>query len=132
MHELNRIKVLRLAEPKDSNHRMEAQCNSLPSEWAEEHGYHKACYKKFMRHLEKLHASPCSEPDTQPTTSHGSRCHTQAESILFRPDCIYCNSEARKKVKIQGSYTTEGLSSFDFGGGQNVQQIAEENMMKVF
>ena len=45
--------------------------------------------------------------------------------MLFTQDCIFCNKYGRKKIKVKGSWTTEALSSFEYGGGVTIVREAE-------
>ena len=55
-----------------------------------------------------------------------SRRSLDPDKIIFRPDCIFCEKEGRKKVKVKGSWTTEGTVRFEYDGGVTVQRIAQE------
>jgi hypothetical protein len=48
------------------------------------------------------------------------------DKIIFRPDCIYCEKEGRKKIKVKGSWKTERTVRFEYDGGVTVQRIAQE------
>lgn len=61
--------------------------------------------------------------DRQQSTSRPTR--KSGDSILFTPDCIFCSSGKRKKIKVKGSWTTEGLSAFEFGGWKDIEQETE-------
>ena len=49
---------------------------------------------------------------------------TQAITFFY-PDCIFCRSETRRRVKVQGNWTTQGLSQFEYDGGKAVLEMAE-------
>ena len=38
---------------------------------------------------------------------------------------MFCNKYERKKIKVKGSWTTEALSSFEYGGGATILREAE-------
>jgi hypothetical protein len=38
------------------------------------------------------------------------------DKIIFRPDCIYCEKEGRKKIKVKGSWKTERTVRFEYDG----------------
>jgi hypothetical protein len=40
--------------------------------------------------------------------------------------CIFCEKKGRKKVKVKGSWTTEGTVRFEYDGGVTVPRIAQE------
>ena len=103
---------------------MQAVCDTLLGEWTEEHGYHAACYRKFTRHADRLEKSTIRDTDPHASSSHRSRSN-QRDGAIFKPDCIFCNSKARKILKRQGYKTTEGLCMCDFGGCVSIQHLAE-------
>lgn len=45
---------------------------------------------------------------------------------IFSKDCIFCNKEGKKKVKIKGISTTEATIYFNRGGGKIVFDAAED------
>ena len=55
------------------------------------------------------------------------RRYLDPDKIIFRPDCIFCEKEGRKKVKVKGSWTTKGTVRFEYDGGMTLQRIAQEN-----
>ena len=75
--------------------------------------------KRFTMTLTRLSTST----ETHPSTSQLTR--QSGDNILFKPECIFCDSEKRKKIKVKGSWTTEGLSLFEFGGWQDIEHEAE-------
>ena len=77
--------------------------------------------KNFFSNLNRL-KDESSQTDAAPT-SRPTR--VLGDHVLFKPNCIFCNSEKRKKVKIKGSWTTEGMSMFEMGGWKTVLQVAE-------
>ena len=53
-------------------------------------------------------------------------CHSKSgDKILFTPDCIFCGSEGRKKVRVQGDWTTQRMSRFEYDGWKAVLEMAE-------
>ena len=44
---------------------------------------------------------------------------TSRDKILFHPDCIFCRRKGLKAVKKGSTWTTEGLSTFEKGGGMD-------------
>jgi len=116
---LQGIKRKRLAEPLTSPYRMTDICKQIPDELSPNHGYHRECYKRFTMNLTRL----ALKADQQESTSRPAR--KSGDNIVFTPECIFCNSEKRKKIKVKGSWTTEGLSGFEFGGWQDLEKDAE-------
>lgn len=117
---LHEIKERRLSQPADSPYRMEKTCSLIPDILQDHHGYHRPCYQRFTSHLDRLKEYSCG---SEASTSRPTR--SQGDQVLFKPDCIFCNSEKRKKVKVKGSWTTEGMSVFDRDGWQTILQTAE-------
>ena len=81
--------------------------------------------------LPEVHNEPESAP---PQSIAGSsdfesrrRRYLDPDKIIFRPDCIFCEKEGRKKVKVKGSWTTKGTVRFEYDGGMTLQRIAQEN-----
>ena len=49
------------------------------------------------------------------------------DSVIFKPDCIFCNKEGRKAIKSKNTWTTEATTVFEDGGWESVLEIAERN-----
>ena len=49
------------------------------------------------------------------------------DGVLFNKDCAFSNKLDRIKVRVQGVWTTDGLSYFEFVGGGTIQEIAIKN-----
>ena len=116
---LRGIKTRRLAEPLNSPYRMTDICQQIPDSLSSNHDYHWECYKRFTINLTRLRSSA----ETLPSTSRLTR--ESGDSVLFKPECIFCDSEKQKKIKVKGSWTTEDLSRFEFGGWQDIEHEAE-------
>ena len=89
------------------------------------HGYHRACYSRFTGNLNRLTEIPENEPSTSQGI-HTRRQSTDKDKIIFKPDCLFCKKEGRKKVKVKGVWTSEETKLFDRGGGQCIVTIAEQ------
>ena len=124
---LQEIRAQRLTQPIGSVHRMEEICSLIPSEYSEEHGYHRPCFQKFTMNLNRLKI-PVS--DLEQTSTSGvtqrRRLSTESDRVLFKPDCIFCNKEGKQSVKVKGIWTSETTSKFECGGGRNILEIAEK------
>ena len=49
----------------------------------------------------------------------------ESDKILSTPAGLYfCNKYDKKKIKVKGSWTTEALSSFEYGGGVTIVREA--------
>ena len=105
--------------------RMADVCVQIPSTFSEGLGYHRDCYQKFTMNLSRLPAPPPSIAGSSDFESRRRRS-LDPDKIIFRPDCIFCEKERRKKVKVKGSWTTEGTVRFEYDGGVTVQRIAQE------
>ena len=121
---IKEIGHLRMAQPSNSAYRMESICVGLPTVLEHHHGYYCDCYQRFTANLKRL--QPEKEASEQ---SYGKRVKrresSQSDKALFTPDCIFCNKYDRKKIKVKGSWTTEALSSFEYGGGVTILREAE-------
>ena len=118
------ISNLRQQQPVGSTNRMDDVCKGIPEKLNEEdHGYHRACYNKFIKHKERLVHSDAGE------SSLGSNklCRrSSTDNILFAKDCIFCNKEGRKWSRKKGrGPVSEKTTVFDMGGGKTVQEKAE-------
>ena len=51
---------------------------------------------------------------------------SSSDNLNLTPDCIICNSAKRKRIKVKKSWTSEGLSDFEYVGWQNLQEIANQ------
>ena len=117
---LRDIKEKRLLQPAYSSYRMEAACAKIPDVLENHHGYHTVCYQRFTANLNRL--KPADEVP-EATTSRPRR--SSADKIIFNPDCIFCKSEKKKKIKKKGNWTTEGLCIFEKEGWKSVLETAE-------
>ena len=86
------------------------------------HGYHRDCYQCFTKNLDRL------EEVEQTSLSGMNRRSLPAankwnDGVRFNEDCIFC----RIKVRVQGVWTAEGLSYFEFEGGSTIEEIAIKN-----
>jgi len=120
---LKEIRDMRLAQPHGSVQRMTSTCDLIPNSLTEAHGYHRECYQRFTMNLNRLSTPSVS---STPSCSKKSRRDSSVDKVLFSPDCIFCNSKARRKVKIKGLQTTEGLSQFECDGWRTVLNAAEQ------
>ena len=73
----------------------------------------------------KIPVSDLEQPSTSGVTQR-RRLSTESDRVLFKPDCIFCNKEGYKCVKVKGIWTTETTSKFKYGGGRNILEIAEK------
>ena len=62
---------------------------------------------------------------TGPQTQTRPKRSRSLEGVIFDSDCIFCGNFGRKKVRRKNSWTTEGLSSFEYGGGGSILRLAE-------
>ena len=114
------ICVQRLAHPAGSSHRMQLACEQIPLNFTDKDGYHRDCYQRFTMNLNRLKPATQTGPQTQ-TRPKRSR---SSEGVIFDSDCIFCGNFGRKKSE-KNSWTTEGLSSFECGGGGSILRLAE-------
>ena len=118
------ISNLRQQQPIGSTSRMNDVCKSIPETLNEEvHGYHRACYNKFIKNKDRLVQLDAGESSDG---SGKSSRRSSSDKILFAKDCIFCNKEGRKwhRKKGKGS-VSEKTTVFDMGGGKTVQEQAE-------
>lgn len=123
LEKLQDISRRRLGQPVDSPHRLAHICSQVPITLLPEHGYHRECYQRFTSKLDRL---VDNESLNTPGPSTGRVCkRSSTDKYIFHPDCIFCHSEGRKKIKKGQSWTTEGLANFEYGGGGTVLKAAE-------
>eukprot|EP00794_Sanderia_malayensis_P002103 gene2103-2388_t len=116
------IRDKRLSLPKGSKQRMEKECAQIPADIGSDTGYHRDCYQKFTMNLKRFEVVENEEKSRTKRASRGNG----NESTIFSPECIFCNRSGRKKIKVKGTWTTEGTSRFDLGGGESLQRLVEE------
>lgn len=119
---MKEIRDKRLAEPLESAHRMTVTCECIPDTITEGDGYHRECYQRFTMNLKRLE----QKPELLAASSRQSQRASTGDKVLFTPDCIFCNSITRKKVKKKGIWTTEGLKEFECDGWRTVLNVAEQ------
>ena len=123
LERIRKIGNLRMAQPSDSAYRMERICVGLPEGLEPHHGYHRDCYQRFTANIKRLQFS---EKLTEP--SYGKRVKRRGLMSLIR---FYSHRTAffvtydRKKIKVKESWTTEALSSFEYGGGVTIVREAD-------
>ena len=123
---IQEIKRARTEEAVTSCYRMQEQCNLIPDSIAEHHGYHWNCYKRFTGNLDRLAQSPSTSSSLTANQRSSRRSSTDKDQVLFKPDCIFCNSEGKKAVKVKGAWTTQGLTGFTSDAWQSIPEIAKE------
>ena len=108
---LENVRDKRQRLPVDSSYRYDGACKCLiPFEQlTESSGYHRQCYKKFTKNLDRLKIPPI------PFADGGSDCEGKRSrefKLLRSKDdiCIFCGSSSRKSVKKNGVWSTEDLS----------------------
>ena len=62
---------------------------------------------------------------TGPQTQTRPKRSRSSEGVIFDSDCIFCGNFGLKKVRRKNSWTTEGLSSFEYGGGGSILRLGE-------
>ena len=122
------ISKQRLSQPAESPCRMEESCKLIPEELKPEHGYHRDCYQRFTKNLNRLK----TQQTTQEEPRKSGRTSGASESIIFKPDCIFCNKVGRKTVKLHGTRTTEATTLFEKEGWTTVIDTAEKNKDEQF
>ncbi|MCG7882443.1 MAG: hypothetical protein JAY96_12745 [Candidatus Thiodiazotropha endolucinida] len=122
LNDLHDIREKRLSQPAGSKDRMESTCGLIPSAVSEGHGYHRDCYKRFTRHLDRL----AKEEPSQSSTTRVAQRRSSADKIaLFAKDCIFCNKEGKISLKKSGVRTTEDTSKFASDSWKTVLESAE-------
>lgn len=125
LRKLHEVRERRMNEPQTSSHRMEKTCRLVPETLSDHHGFHVECYKRFTMNLGRLQSSTSKMIKDSKSQRESQRHSSQNEKILFKPDSIFCGSEARKKVKMKGVWTSQGMSAFEFDGWKAVMAAAE-------
>ena len=82
-------------------------CVQIPSTFSEGLGYHRDCFQKLTMNLSRLPAPPPPPPSIAGSSDLESRRRRSLDpdKVIFRPDCIFCEKERRKKVKVKGCWT---------------------------
>lgn len=115
----------RLGQGETSPYCLHEQVMCIPSLLTEYHGYHRDCYQRFTKNLDRLGTL---EVETASSSGVSRRSSNKwNDGIIFNQDCIFCNKIEKIKVKREGSWTYEGLTKFKFGGGSSIQVTAAEN-----
>ena len=106
---------------------MQFVCQQIPETFTSQHGYHRDCYQRFSSNLNRL-TKPSGEKPSSVSSSvrEPRRSSTEKDSVFFQPDCIFCNKSGRKSIKVRGSWTTESTTSFAFGGGGRILEVATD------
>ena len=107
--------------------RMEDVCKHIPQKLQQNHGYHRGCYQKFTKTLNRLAQEDIPSASGSQCRSTRSSASQKPESIIFNPDCVFCNKEGKIHVTQGGSRTTQRTSSFERDGWQRILKVAQEN-----
>ena len=128
LHKFQDISRKRLSQPAESLHIFAHICSQIPLSLSPEHGYHRDCYQRFTGKLDRLidvNDGSTSDAYVRADTLRGSK-RLSSDKFIFNPNCIFCRSEGRKKIRKATTWTSEALVKFEFGGGSTVLK-AEEN-----
>ena len=87
--------------------------DQIPESLSPFRGYHRDCYRRFTSNLSWLIPRQGSTSEDAPSARQ-SRDSATKDSSIFKPDCIFCNSAGRKKVK-KGTTISLGLSRSENG-----------------
>ena len=125
LEKLKEVRSLRQRQPVGSKHRMQEVCDLIPERYTDYDGFHRECYQRFTMNLKRL-GTPLEMSEPTCSSRKSRRSSNDSDTVIFKPDCIFCNHEGYKKIKVKGSWTTEGTSQFEFGGWKRVLEAAEE------
>ncbi|XP_038063424.1 uncharacterized protein LOC119734142 [Patiria miniata] len=136
LQRIRSVKEDRLKMPIGSPYRMDIICcqipDEIPTQSFDSFGYHRGCYQRFTANLHHLEQQGATEPE-DPQRKRPKRDPVEGKQVIFPKQCIFqwsgqqrCKSTVRKKVKVKGSVTSEGLCVFDRGGGERLQEVANE------
>ena len=97
-------------------------CEQIPDAVSDQHGYHRDCYAHFTSNLDRL--KDC-EPEPHASKKRDARRSSEdRDGYTFKPDCIFCGNEGRKRIKVHKTWTIEGTKLFDRGGGEAIKTDA--------
>ena len=122
---IQHIASVRLNQPVGSTERLAEVCSNIPSSFDESMGYHRKCYLRFTRHTDRLTST--QENSQTSVTKTRNKKNEKKETYTFRPDCIFCNKLAKKKVKKNGVWWKESLEYFSFDDSHKIVARAEDN-----
>ena len=104
---LQDVKAKRLTQPPSSSYMMKDTCDLIPQCTSRIPWYPLGVlYKRFTMNLDRLKPTASTSQGTDALPQRASRT-SLGDKILFKPDCIFCGSEDRKKVKVQGRWTSQ-------------------------
>ena len=116
------IRNRRLQQPITSSQRMQEICDQIPSNFSNIDGYHRDCYQRFTMNLSRL--DPSAQSDSGSSELRRST-RTAKHRILSEKECLFCGKAGRKRVRKGKTWTSEGLSRFEFRGGKQILKLAE-------
>ena len=100
IHQLQKIKEIaerRQSQPKDIHARYDEVCTQIPESVGENDGYHRDCYTKFNRHLDRV--ADTNITSNNKDTSHRSARDTEGDKVKFKEDSIFRNKTRPCNVK---------------------------------
>ena len=96
--QLHAIRDRRLAEPQTSPYRMVDVCYLIPESLEgmnlQTVGYHRGCYQRFTKNLDRL--SDTLNTSTEASMSRSPRKLPSSAGPLFPPQCIFCGKLEKK------------------------------------
>ena len=126
LENLQEIARKRQKLPASNPNCMDKICKQKPEECNANDGYHRDCYKRFTRNINRLIASDEKE-QTEFEKRKSKRIQEESvDGIKFKEDCIFCNKTGKKQVKRGGIWTSEKILEFEKEGWQNVVERAEK------
>ena len=97
--------ALRQRLPQGSSEAHSKICANIPDTFDTHHGYHKECYRKFTKHLDRLKPT---EVETKSTSTKKARRRgkMEKEDIIFNDDCIFCSKKSAiyRRLKVRSTW----------------------------
>ena len=116
--------ALRQRLPQESSEAHSKICANIPDTSVTQHGYHKECYRRFTKHLDRLKST---ETETKSTS-------TKKVKRRFNDDCIFCGKKSAIYRKKRGLWSKESTKKFTLISGEKTMRRAEskqdENLLR--
>ena len=125
LENVKRIAELRKRQSVGSTGRYIEVCEKVPDTLHESDGYHRQCYRKFSRHLDRLAVSSNDTSEDLESKKPIPRNIQSGDKIKFTKTCIFCTRSFSKTIKIRGLKTSEKLTGFRRNSWQKVVEHAD-------
>ena len=83
LQKLKSIRMQRASLPITSPERMKESCDLIPNVIDENHGYHRDCYQRFTKNLDRLQSTSSAEPENMKRVARAKHSTISIRTAYF-------------------------------------------------